>query len=428
MTTVIITGDPMAPILKSDMSEPWHQEQTRHFWARRGLRIGLALAGTCIGWVSISANLAQVVAKFDLALAHRLAPGNGRITALAASALAGPEASAGDRQRADRLARKALQQDPTAVRAVSTLGLDTQIRGDTDGAGRLFAYVQALSRRDLQSQVWAIENFVRHGDIDGALRHYDIALRTTPQGSGALFPVLGAAISNPAIRAALIQTLAGKPMWAESFITYVAGTGPDPRSTIRFFLGLRRAGVAVADSSSAAVIERLIAMGFINDAWMFYAATHSGTDRRSSRDPGFIGDAETPTVFDWIAINGNGISSSLQRGLFEFAAPASIGGHLLRQVQMLPPGDYHLTGRSGGIDQAEGARPYWVLICQGGAEIGRVVLPESARADGRFTGLLRVPKACPVQTLELVARPSDAVAGVSGRIEQVQLSPLENPR
>src|SRR3546814_15746228 len=99
------------------------------------------------------------------------------------------------------------------------------------------------------------------------------------------------------------------------------------------------------------------------------------------------------------------------------------GGPLLQQLQMLPAGDYVLEGHSIGIEQPARSRPYWIVRCQTGGEIGRVELPNSSQAGGRFQGAIRVPADRPVPMLALVARPPDDLGGVSGQIHRNTLRP-----
>src|SRR3546814_1290750 len=74
---------------------------------------------------------------------------------------------------------------------------DAFARGDQAKGERLLAYSQKLSRRDLRTQLMAIELAVAQGDISGALRHYDIALRTKKNAPELLFPVLTSALPDP---------------------------------------------------------------------------------------------------------------------------------------------------------------------------------------------------------------------------------------
>jgi hypothetical protein len=392
------------------------------------VRLTLAAVAAVLGFYSVTFSLAQVIVDTQPELAHQLAPYDGRITAALAASLSGPEASEADRRRADGLARLALRQDPTAVAAVTALGLNAAVRGDTAAARRLFLYSQKLSRRNLPTQLWLIEDAVERGDVPGALKHYDIALRVHPTMSELLFPVLATASSDPAIRAELIRTLAGRPAWGEGFINFVAGNGPDPRSTATLLAGLRRAGVAVPQPAYAGAVNALLAAGQLDRAWAFYASVRPGADRRRSRDPRFTANPEPPSQLDWVPINDGTISSSIQRGegggIFDFAAPPSTGGPMLQQLQLLPAGAYRLSGHSSGIDQSANALPYWTLSCKDGEELGRVVVPNSGEAGGNFFGSFTVPAGCPMQTLTLVARPSDVPSGLSGQIDRVLLEPV----
>lgn len=394
-------------------------------WAIRG--VGATIA-TALGVVIVSTSMAASVRGRDPAQAHRLAPLDGRWTALLASSLAIGEATPTQRRRADDLALIALRRDPTTVQAVSSLGINAQLRGDAAGARRLFAYAERLSRRDQATHLWAIEDAVARGDVPGALEHYDMALRTSRTASELLFPVLAAAIEDSAVRAAVLHTLVRKPNWGPAFADYVAGNG-SPRATAQLFRGLQRTGMTVPPQSQATVLSRLLAADDMAGAWAYYAALRRGVDRRVSRDSTFSAMLDVPTAFDWVPLSEGGVVTSLQRdggdgrGSFDFSAPTSVGGPLLQQLQVLPPGTYRLEGRASGIDQAPDSLPYWQLTCSGGRELGRVVIPNSAVGGGMFRGEYQVPADCPTQLLTLVARASDAIGGVEGRIDQVRLKP-----
>jgi hypothetical protein len=48
-------------------------------------------------------------------------------------------------------------------------------------------------------------------------------------------------------------------------------------------------------------------------------------------------------------------------------------------------------------------------------------MPASQVDKGRFAGQFTVPRDCPVQTLRLVTRATDAIAGQTGHIDRVEL-------
>lgn len=407
-----------------DRAKRHRRRSGRHLAAR----CGAVLLALVAGYVSVASTAAYTLRDDDPARAFTLFRSDGRITALVAQRLAGIDATAVDRKKADELARLALRQDPTAVSAVSTLGLDTQLSGDLRGARRLFSYAQTLSRRDLQTQIWAIENAVGRGDVAGALHHYDIALRTSRNAPDLLFPILGTAIADPAVRTALIRTLRQAPVWRGAFIDYVSGNGADPQATASLFVGLRHSGVAVPPGADATIVSALMSRGAINAAWSYYQSVNPGADRRMTRDPTFTAVGDVASPFDWETISDGGITTSIQRGdrgdVLDFVAPSGTGGPVVQQVQLLPPGRYRLVGHSSGINLSGQAAPHWNLNCRDGRELGRLPLPDSSVAGGRFVGDFLVPASCSIQTLTLVVEPSDAVGGVTGQIDRAYLAPV----
>ena len=391
------------------------------------MRIALALLALVLGYFAVTHSLAQVLRTKAPEQAYRLAPYDGRITAYLSAKMSGPGATDKERVESDRLARLALRQDPTAVAAIATLGINAQLRGDTEAARRYFEYSDKLSRRDLRTRLWFIEDAVAREDISEALRHYDLALRTSRVAPDLLYPVLGSAISDATIRTETVKTLAANPAWTDSFIYYAAANS-DTISVARLFRSLRRAGVVVPDSAQASVVSRWVAEENYPAAWSYYASVRPDADRRRSRDATFAANVSAPAPFDWTPLGGDAgistvIQSSKEDGVFEFSAPATVGGPLLQQLQVLPTGDYLIEGRTIDLDQADTARPYWALICTNGRELGRVEVPNSSENGGVFRGRFTVNAGCPAQYLRLVARPSNAIGGLSGQIDEVQLRP-----
>lgn len=396
----------------------------------RSIAVRCAIAGglVALGWFIFAHTLGQVMTwNGNPAGAYGLAPWDGRNGAALAEVLATP--AVGDYRHAGGLAEAALREDATAAGAAATLGSTAKISGQAAKSDRLFAYAERLSRRDLATQLWEIENSVARGDVTGALRHYDIAFRTNAKARELLFPVLSNATDDPEIRAALVATLSLRPLWFDSFVSYVAAVGPDPRSSSLLFAGLRHAGVMVPRAAQSQLVTTLIARNLYSDAWVAYAAGHPTGSSQHSRDPDFTGAVgdDSPAPFDWVPVTTPVISVSVQRsgtkGLLVFSTGASVAGILAQQLQLLQPGDYHLSGRSIGVDQPEASRPYWTLRCQpDGRDLGRVPLPNSAQGNGTFAGNFRVPLACPLQMLALVT-PSESDSGVSGQIEWVELVP-----
>lgn len=394
-----------------------------------GVRLILAGIATWLGYLSVMQSVALVLPDSRIEEAYALAPNNGQIAGRLSQTLYHPNASDADRIRATAIARDALRHDPTAVEAFATLAADAFVRGDQAEGERLLAYAQTLSRRDLRTQLMAIELAVARDDIPEALKHYDIALRTKKDAPDLLYPVLTSALTDPTIRTELVKTLGKRPNWGTGFINHAARSDADPAASATFFRALQTARIPVPDGASVALINRLLAAKLFDDAWSYYATARSGNDRRQSRDPAFKSLIEARNAFDWIAINSIGISTAVlpdpANGLFDFTVSMGNGGPLLQQLQMLPPGDYVLEGHSIGIEQPARSRPYWVVRCQTGGEIARVDVPNSSKARGQFQGNVKIPADCPVQTLVLIARSSNEIGGVSGQIDRILIRPTQ---
>ena len=396
-----------------------------------GVRAALAAVAALLALPALSDAAARVLAKADTEQAHRLAPWDGQIAArLAEQRLT---RSFGEEAGSTQLARAALRHDPTAVEAASVLGLQAQLAGEEDAANRLFAYAHALSRRERRAQLWAIEEAVSRGDIAGALRHYDTALRTSRSASTLLYPVLATAIAEPLVRAALMDRLAEKPVWIRSFINHLAVNVARPEATVQVLRDGDRMGLPIEEAERVAVVNAVASRGLHELAWTYYASFRDGADRRRSRDPTFLRPVDDAAVFDWMPSNEGGLIASFQSGedggVVAFSVPSGTGGTLLRQTQLLPPGAYRLDGTGSALDIPADAPPYWQLACQDGRELGRVPIIADEEGSARFSSqAIIVPAGCPVQVLSLIARSSSQVAGQSGQIDRVLLSPAGGAR
>ena len=402
--------------------------RSRREWS---IRIGLAFGALVLGYFSTAHSLANVIAKVDPATAYAIAPGNGVIAAkYAQEAFTIAPTMEANSKPAD-LARRALLADPTAVEALTVLGFQAQLRGEVARADRIFSYSTALSRRELRPRIWAIEKAVDRGDVADALRNYDIALRTSNSAARDLYPTLAAALSEPRIRADLLTILANDPVWGDGFLAYAATSGVEPEGAVALFREGRKVGLEVDDDLSFALVNVLVSQNKFENAWAYYKSFRPQAQRNRSRDPGFAMQADDGAAFDWRVGHDARLGAAILRngkgGLLDFAVPPSTGGQLVRQTQLLPAGKYRLVGRSSGLDQPRTSRPYWVLTCSDGREMGRFSVPNSDERGGRFSGQFTVAQDCDAQTLSLVARASDDIMGVTGQILEAQLVPEQLP-
>ena len=403
----------------------WRSTADRNSLARWP-KFALALLTIFAGYFGTTFSIAQVLAPQAPRLAYTLAPYDGRLAASLAAELLNDGADATERGLAVRLAKLALRRDATAIKAVGTLGLDAQLRGNDAMAIRLFSYIEKLSRRDVTAQLWWIEYSVAHEDISGALRHYDTALRTAPGISDTLFPILAPAAVDPNVRRELLKVLKAKPRWTSDFVQFFAANIKEPQAVFQFYTGLSRIGIRPPDLPRAQAINVLVDAGKLDDAWALYRTWNPGAARGTVNFARFKGNPEIASKLDWLLINDGTTSTSLQEsgagGVVDFTVPPNTATSIMQQSLLLPTGSYRLSGHGGAGDPGV-PPPYWRLACEDGRELARISTSRNG-AKGVFAGTFAVPGNCTVQLLTLMSQSVDTPSGLAGQISEVFVEKL----
>lgn len=403
-----------------------HAKTLKARYSHKLIRASLVLITLIGAYFSVTGSMARVVERVDPSRAFAFAEYNGKIAASYANQQFTIAPSADNTSVPIRLATLAMAKDPTAIDAVVVLGQQAMLKNDTERARAYFNYAQVLSRRNLNSHLWAIEEAVTRGDIQEALRHYDMALRTSPRASELLLPNLVASIGEPKIRTGLLKLLSKRPSWEPKFLAAAAADTRDPDAVMVLFDEGVDNGLPISTDMRNKLVSAAVRNGDYFKAWSYYAKSRRGVDRRRSRDPKFTFETYARAPFDWVPSRDSRFSTAIlseqKGGVFDFFVPPGNSGLLLKQLQLLPQGIYRLTGGTKGIEQPQRSLPYWTLRCVHGQELGRVNVPSSHIDNGRFEGTFIVPKGCPVQTLSLMARSSDQIGGISGQIVYTELS------
>lgn len=387
-----------------------------------GRRVLLAAGVIALGLFSVSDSLANAVASRSPQLAHKLAPWNGRIEARLARRGFEARPTGDTRSASARHAKNALAKEPTAVEALSVLALQAQLRGDEATSRAMLAHGLTLSQRELPSRLWAIQEAALRGDLQAVIRHYDIALKTSNAAAPRLFPILAQALSEPRIRAAVVQLFTRHPVWREDFISYAARESSDPVSAAALFGEAAVAGVPINPDMQTALVDSFAEAGQIDGAWRYYRRIRSDAPENRSRDPEFRFTGERRSLFDWNASTYATIQRSGASGLLDFSVPSATTATLATQALLLAPGRYVLRGLSRGVTGLPSSRPYFILRC-GDEEIGRVALPASGERQAPFSGAFTVVAGCPLHTLALVAPATDDYSGSAGQVLRVELRP-----
>jgi len=381
------------------------------------LRSGLILLiGLIVGWLVLAATIDRVFARRSPTLALQWNLGSADANARLGDTLLQDGDVAAQSARITELAERSLQRQPVNVVAARLLGIAAATKDDERRAAGLVRYAEAMSRRDLPTQLWLIEASVARGDIATALRHYDRALKTSVSGRTLLFPILADAANDPAIWEPLSRVLAARPQWWRPFTVQAV---PRIRSSDALYAFARRLGIdqpgRVDTGLLQAIEKRLVDLGDYRRAEDLFNRAHgqpAGSNARL-RNGGFE-QASGFDPFEWNLKDEPDLAavrqpSPVPRGgnaLF-LTATNGRGGDLAVQLVTLPAGAFTIGATVGGVAGDPLAYPHLVVRCAGdGREILNATFPATPETGRRWQNRLVVPAGCAAQRVVLQATSS----------------------
>lgn len=391
--------------------------------AMRGAHL-LLLAGLAIlAWQAVTFSLAIDSRKTDPIRAAKLAPNNAMVLAT----LARSEFSH-DPVAAAATARRALIRDATNASAVGVLGLAFAQAGDAQHSMALLRYSQTISRRDIPTQLWAIENAVMTGNIQEALHHYDIALRVGRSIPVTLFPVLATAIEDPAIRGPLAKLLGSDVPWKSSFLDYVSANSVNITSASQLVDELYAMEDHVPRGPVGILIQRLIEANDVNRAWLLYSRANPGAQRSGVRNGGFATAIDSPTVFDWqLEDHGDAraqIFPDEHGGELYIEARSGSGGVVARQRLVLAQPHNILTFATRVGEGSTLGDSVMELFCMPSRQrVVQVRLSDAAR-QSRRQSRFALPNNCASQSLEVTLYAGAAATKIEGSLDDVAVRPV----
>lgn len=390
----------------------------------------LLLAALCVA-VGLSASLQSKLPS----VATSAFPWNGKALAAQADAAFQSGIKSGRGDRGEALARRALRADPSLAAAVRVIAFAQERRAGAALSKERILHAATLSRRDLPTNVWLIEDAVSREDVPGALRSFDMALRTSQLAAPLLFPILNNALSDERLVAPTADLLAARPRWRDSFLAQLVTDAP-VQSAAALVSALQTRSSAPADDYQQSIMMRLADAGDHDRAWRIYT---SGYFRKGERPPLIRAGRFSPPIdrpsrpFGWGFVEDPDKGIDYVRGAaaapgIDLYATDSASGEVARQLLRMPPGRYRLLSTFEVTDGSAPMAPRWTVAC--GTRVTRVLggvrlWSETGRAS-RAQAELIVPRDCPTQWIFLVV-PGGRPAGSLGlRVNSVSLAPLPN--
>jgi hypothetical protein len=286
-------------------------------------------------------------------------------------------------------AEAGLRNEPLNARALRLLGQAADAaKSDTDAANFMQAAAK-LSLHDNLADSWLMLKSFAAKDYQATVYYADILLRTTPELSQYVVPIL-ARIAEDKGSAGLIKTaLAGDPPWRDLFFQMLPSSITDARTPLDLLLALRTS----ANPPSSEDVNRYL--NFLVQHKMYELAYYTWLQflpAEEMRSAGLLYNggfeiAPTGSPFDWIMPQGSGVTVDIE------AKPDADSGQALllnfqfgrvdyagvAQLIMLAPGRYHFTGRfKGELVGPRGLK--WRIAC---AETRGDRLAEGPMINGR---------------------------------------------
>ncbi len=391
--------------------------------AVRYLAWGAILATLC--YAVLRVGIGMVGANIAPTLALKVAPDNAAALVSMSSRSMQPLTLASMRVSAD-FADRAYRREPVSAAALRQLGFAAEVAGQQDRARHLIQQSALLSRRDFEGQLWLIQDAVNRGDVAEALRHYDVALRTSKRAPAVLFGPLTVATADSILLRPLARMLLRQPPWGNTFLLQAASTSTAPGNMVKLIAMLLSKGYPVTPLAIQSLEGRLIQTGDYDAAWTLFAVAYPPARRDTIRNPRFQDMASEGLAFGWsFDVSGSATSVVIDDGRgrrLSYSAPVGTGGIVARQMLLLPPGTYRLSSTVTENNHAGESAPVWRIRCVNQTEaLGSLPLPIVTTEPKRVQALIGV-NGCMAQWLEMVLAATDDPEGIAGAISDVNLS------
>ena len=306
---------------------------------RPGRLLIAALLGITLAVLLALQSASSVLMPRFPAMAARLMPVNGLALEQAASqrfigAIKEEADIVPSAQAALPLARKALEHDPLAPKAIAIMAF---AEGDPQRKRALLAAGDGLNRRDLMLQGLILETQVADRDYAATLETLDKILRVHPEQTQVFFPILTDALGDPAAARELGALLDNSSPWHEQFLRVAASD----KAALPNLAKLRMERDTVDPEIDQRLIAGLVKGGNVAEAYRVYRKA-SGTPDSASNGAanGRLGWELRFAPFDWRMANDAGFRAQPALGdtALDVFVRSGKGGVLAERLVPLPQG------------------------------------------------------------------------------------------
>lgn len=394
------------------------------------LRVCQILTFAILAWFSLAQAIAGATQHKNHTIALKFWSGNSDALARKADAALLQAKSPEQLYAVGRISREALVDRPLNPLAIRILGYVADGTAQQKKANQLIELASSLSRRDLGTQLWLIENRIQREDLRGSLENYDIALRTSADGRKLLFPILVNGLEDLSIRAEFARYVRQNPPWLSDFFGQAIASGKRPDIIAQTIVGAGGLppGKAFRDLDTQMISHLASAREFatLEDYYRHLRGVSLESLRSLSFDRASIDPHFAPVT--WELFQSSGLVSSFdiepnrKRAVMHVIADSGSLGTVARKVLFMPSGRYSIAVRNHMHDVANDAYMRLVLECWGTERLSSAAFEIPMNADsGRHRFFFDVPEHCPTQILLVTVAGGIRLQGVDFSIDGFDL-------
>ena len=397
----------------------------------------MVLLGALLAWQATVRTLASRYAQSDPVLALRLSPDDpDALSNLSGQLLVG-KGRARSLGAAEAAALRAFEIAPLQSEALRNLGLVADARGRQTRAMQIMARASRRGFRDVPTQAWLLQRAILSGEFGPAFLRVDALLRTQPDLGSRLSPLIEALLNEPDAIEPFARTLATNPPWRRNALLYLSEKAQDVRPVIPIYPRLAQLGRDPTTEEAQSILMRMVRDEQYEAAyrlWVSLLPDHGRSVPEQPYDGGFKGLPGSPP-FNWDFVNQSGVTVHSARSDAPGGAalyleyPVANASLLARQMVVLPPGSYRLSGRMRVTRPAAGAGLVWSVTCAAPPEA--VIAKARQRGDSStgwtsFVATFTAPADCGVQWLSLDGLAGDGFGTLSAWVKDISIQRLNS--
>jgi tetratricopeptide (TPR) repeat protein len=389
----------------------------RHAWLvkrdisawRLGIVVCVLLTFIWIAWSIVAQTTALSLARSQPhAALGFVVDQDAALNRLVEQELAEPD---GNLDSAREWAQRALRASPLNARALVLLGLIAERKGDQKNAEALIRIAAARTWRDQIADEWLLNREAQRGDYAHALPYADAILRTSFPFQPELFPVLASFTVDPRAFEALTAFLATAPPWRSWFLSELSARLANQTRLVQLYAALKDTENPPTKDELRPYLNRLVKDENFELAYQTWQATLLPQQRTDETHP-FNRDFQFPVdglPFNWNleAIAGADmqvVDSGKKRALLVEFSGARVRFANVKQLMLLPAGDYSFSGKVKTAELRTSRGLWWRIFCANASPntLANTELVSGTMPWTDFTVKFQVPATdCEAQWLQL---------------------------